>query len=143
MDDFTYENNLGPKFPSQVIRNAEIIEGNRGPRTIKKTIYAEGIVPMNYTKQISDDGVEQENYECHYNVVGGDPNNDTVRNVSYNSKIVTTPDGGYSSSTSSYSSSISSYSSYSSTSTGKHQVNAKGKEGFKAIKNHPHPHAYN
>lgn len=89
--------------------------------------------PMNHTKQIFE--VEQENYECNYSVVGGDPNNDTVRNVSYNSTIVTTPDGGYSSSTSSYSSH--------STSTGKHQVNAKSTEGFKAIKNHPHPHAYN
>uniref|UniRef100_A0A7N2LWH8 Uncharacterized protein n=1 Tax=Quercus lobata TaxID=97700 RepID=A0A7N2LWH8_QUELO len=100
MGDFTYENNLVPKFPSQVIRNAEIIEGNGGPRTIKKTIYAE------------------------------------VRNVSYNSKIVTTLDGGYSSSTSSYRS-------YSSTSTGKRQVNAEGTGRIKAIKNHPHPHAYN
>ncbi|XP_030974761.1 major allergen Mal d 1-like [Quercus lobata] len=116
MGDFTYENNLVPKFPSQVIRNAEIIEGNGGPRTIKKTIYAEE--------------------ECNYSVVGGDPNNDTVRNVSYNSKIVTTLDGGYSSSTSSYRS-------YSSTSTGKRQVNAEGTGRIKAIKNHPHPHAYN
>lgn len=42
MGDFTYENNLVPKFPSQVIRNAEIIEGNRGPGTIKETIIVEG-----------------------------------------------------------------------------------------------------
>nr|POE95124.1 major pollen allergen car b 1 isoforms 1a and 1b [Quercus suber] len=80
MGDFTYENKLIPKSPPQIIRNAEKIEGNGGPRTIKETIFVEGIGPMNHTKQISDDGVEQESLS--YNIIGGDRNNSTFSNIS-------------------------------------------------------------
>ncbi|KAM3707324.1 hypothetical protein ACJW31_02G016300 [Castanea mollissima] len=131
MGDFTYENNLVPKFPSQVIRNAEIIEGNRGPGTIKETIFVEGIGPMNHTKQISDDGVAQESLSFNY-TFGGDRNNGTFSNISGETKTTTTPDGGYRYQRSQHSES------YTVT-----RGNATGTEGFKTIENRPHPHAYN
>lgn len=64
---------------------------------------------MNHTKQISDDGVEQESLS--YNIIGGDRNNSTFSNISGETKTTTTPDGSciYHSSRSSQS--------YSSTST--------------------------
>ena len=97
-------------------------------------LYFSGIGPVNHTKQISDDGIEQESIS--YNIIGGDRNNGTFSNISGETKTTTTPDDSYS-----YHSSRSSQSYYSSSTvtTG----NATGTEGFKTIENHPHAHAYN
>ncbi|KAK9992178.1 hypothetical protein SO802_027163 [Lithocarpus litseifolius] len=84
--------NLIPKVVPQAIKSTEIIEGNGGPGTIKKITFGEG----SQFKQAKHrtDVLDPENFTYSFSVIEGDALFDKLENVSTETKIVASPDGG-------------------------------------------------
>ncbi|KAK4586571.1 hypothetical protein RGQ29_023641 [Quercus rubra] len=84
--------NLIPKLAPHAIKSAEIIEGNGGPGTIKKITFGEGS-QFKYVKHRIDE-IDQANFTYCYSVIEGDIVNELLEKISYEIKIVASPDGG-------------------------------------------------
>ncbi|EEF45608.1 major allergen Pru ar 1 [Ricinus communis] len=84
--------NTIPKILPQAIKSIEIIEGNGGPGTIKKTTFAEGS-EVKYIKHKTE-AIDQDHFIYNYSAIGGDPWMDTLDKISYETKMVPSPDGG-------------------------------------------------
>ncbi|KAB1213901.1 Major allergen Pru ar 1 [Morella rubra] len=84
--------NLIPKVAPQAIKACETIEGNGGPGTIKKITFGEGS-QFKYVKHRIDE-VDHANFAYGYSVIEGDALSDTLEKISYEIKIVASPDGG-------------------------------------------------
>ncbi|KAG2726988.1 hypothetical protein I3760_01G139000 [Carya illinoinensis] len=132
--------NLVPKVVPQAIKSTEIIEGDGGPGTIKKINFGEGS-QFKYVKH-KIDAIDHANLSYGYSVIEGDALGDVLEKISYEIKIVASPDGG---------SILKSTSHYHI--KGNHEIKAEevkaGKEKaaglFKAIEEYllAHPDAYN
>ncbi|XP_062175987.1 major allergen Pru ar 1-like isoform X1 [Alnus glutinosa] len=85
---------LLPKILKHGIKevNVEILEGNGGPGTIKKITFHEGS-HLKFLKHRTD-GLDKENFTYNYSVVEGGPLSETLEKVSYETKLVASPDGG-------------------------------------------------
>ncbi|GFZ11449.1 hypothetical protein Acr_22g0008470 [Actinidia rufa] len=68
--------NLIPKILPQAIKSVEILEGDGGPGTIKFTTFGE------------------ENFTYSYTIIDGDALMGTLETISYEVKILPSPDGG-------------------------------------------------
>ncbi|XP_050239867.1 major allergen Pru ar 1-like isoform X6 [Quercus robur] len=84
--------NLIPKIAPQAIKSAEIIEGNGGPGTIKKVNFGEGS-QFNYVKHRIDE-IDDVNFTYSYSLIEGDALTDIIEKISYEIKLVASPDGG-------------------------------------------------
>eukprot|EP01083_Nonionella_stella_P263477 894987_1 len=84
--------NLIPKVVPQAIKSVEIIEGNGGPGTIRKITFGEGS-KYKYGKHRID-VMDPEHFTCCFSVIEGDALFDKLENVSTETKIVASPDGG-------------------------------------------------
>ncbi|KAJ9699686.1 hypothetical protein PVL29_005516 [Vitis rotundifolia] len=69
---------LIPKILPQVIKSTEIIEGDGGPGSIKKIMFGE----------------DKDNFTYSYSVIEGDALMGTLESISYEVKLVASPDGG-------------------------------------------------
>ncbi|RVW39983.1 Major allergen Pru av 1 [Vitis vinifera] len=83
---------LIPKILPQAIKSTEIIEGDGGPGSIKKITFGEGS-QFNYVKHRVD-GIDKENFTYSYSVIEGDALMGTLESISYEVKLVPSPDGG-------------------------------------------------
>ncbi|PON61986.1 Bet v I type allergen [Trema orientale] len=84
--------NLIPKVVPQAIKSTEILEGNGGPGTIKKINFGEGSQYKYVKHQV--DGLDAEKFTYNYSVIEGDALGDVVEKISYETKLVASPDGG-------------------------------------------------
>ncbi|KAG2726987.1 hypothetical protein I3760_01G138900 [Carya illinoinensis] len=84
--------NLIPKVVPQAIQASEIIEGNGGPGTIKKITFGEGS-QFKYVKHKIDE-VDHTNFTYGYSIIEGDALSNIIEKISYEIKIVASPDGG-------------------------------------------------
>ncbi|GMY27833.1 major allergen Pru ar 1-like [Fagus crenata] len=132
--------NLIPKILPHAIKSAEILEGNGGPGTIKKITFHEGSQFKFIKHKI--DAIDKENYVYNYSVIEGQPLSDKIEKISYETKLVASPDGG------SIFKSISKYHAKDDVEISEEQIKA-GKEKasglFKAVEGYllANPEAYN
>ncbi|KAB1213914.1 Major allergen Pru av 1 [Morella rubra] len=85
--------NLIPKVAPQAIQKAEIIEGDGGPGTIRKITFGEGS-QFKYAKHKIDE-VDEANFKYNYSVIElDDALGDKLEKISYETKLVPSPDGG-------------------------------------------------
>ena len=84
--------NLIPKIAPQAIKSVEILEGNGGPGTIKKSTFGEGSNYKYVKHQV--DGLDAENFTYNYSMIEGDALGDAVEKISYGIKLVASADGG-------------------------------------------------
>jgi len=84
--------NLIPKISPHSIKSTEIIEGNGGPGTIKKVTFHEGSHFKFLKHKI--DAIDKENFTYNYSVIEGGPLSDKIEKISYETKLVASPDGG-------------------------------------------------
>uniref|UniRef100_A0AB38YAF4 Cora1.07-like protein variant 2 n=1 Tax=Corylus avellana TaxID=13451 RepID=A0AB38YAF4_CORAV len=86
--------NLVPKIYKHGINdlNVEILEGHGGPGTIKKFTFHEG-GHLKFLKH-KVDVLDKEHFTYNYSVVEGGPLSETLEKVSYETKLVASPDGG-------------------------------------------------
>ncbi|XP_050239887.1 major allergen Pru ar 1-like [Quercus robur] len=84
--------NLIPKISPHSIKSTEIIEGNGGPGTIKKVTFHEGDHFKFLKHKI--DAIDKENFTYNYSVIEGGPLSDKIEKISYETKLVASPDGG-------------------------------------------------
>ncbi|XP_061344844.1 major allergen Pru av 1-like [Gastrolobium bilobum] len=84
--------NVFPKVLPDFIKSVEIIEGDGGPGSIKKLTLGEGKL-IGYVKQ-KVDAVDAENYVYHYSVIEGSALPHPLEKISYEHKMVESPDGG-------------------------------------------------
>ncbi|KAJ9181861.1 hypothetical protein P3X46_005908 [Hevea brasiliensis] len=84
--------NIIPQILPQAIKSIEILEGNGGPGTIKKTTFAEG----NEFKYVKNkiEAIDKDNFTYSYTSIEGEPWIDTLEKVYYEVKIVPSADGG-------------------------------------------------
>ncbi|KDP26937.1 hypothetical protein JCGZ_21030 [Jatropha curcas] len=75
-----------------VIKSIEIIEGNGGPGTIKKTTFVEGS-EVKYVKNRID-AIDKDNFIYNYTTFEGALWSNTIEKVSYEIKLVSAPNGG-------------------------------------------------
>ena len=84
--------NLIPKVVPQAISSTEILAGNGGPGTVKKITFGEGS-QFKYVKH-QVDALDADNFTYNYTVIEGDALGDAVEKISYETKLVASPDGG-------------------------------------------------
>ncbi|KAL5541893.1 hypothetical protein UlMin_009603 [Ulmus minor] len=84
--------NLIPKIAPQAIKGAEIVEGDGGPGTIKKITFGEGS-QFSYVKH-KIESIDKENFTYNYSLIEGDVLSDKIEKISYETKLVASPDGG-------------------------------------------------
>ncbi|KAK4586586.1 hypothetical protein RGQ29_023656 [Quercus rubra] len=84
--------NLIPKISPHTIKSTEIIEGNGGAGTIKKVTFHEGSHFKFLKHKI--DAIDKENFTYNYSVIEGGPLSDKIEKISYETKLVPSPDGG-------------------------------------------------
>ncbi|KAG6731695.1 hypothetical protein I3843_01G134400 [Carya illinoinensis] len=84
--------NLIPKVVPQAVKSTEIIEGNGGPGTIKKITFGEGS-QFKYVKHRID-AIDEANCAYNYSVIEGDALSGIIEKISYEIKIVASPNGG-------------------------------------------------
>ncbi|PON61978.1 Bet v I type allergen [Parasponia andersonii] len=84
--------NLIPKIASQAIKEVEILEGDGGPGTIKKITFGEGS-SFSYVKH-KVEAIDKDNLSHSYSLIEGDALTDKLEKISYESKLVASPDGG-------------------------------------------------
>ncbi|XP_012068522.2 major allergen Pru av 1 [Jatropha curcas] len=75
-----------------VIKSIEIIEGNGGPGTIKKTTFVEGS-EVKYVKNRID-AIDKDNFIHNYTTIEGALWSDTLEKISYEIKLVPASNGG-------------------------------------------------
>ncbi|KAF2313852.1 hypothetical protein GH714_018330 [Hevea brasiliensis] len=81
-----------PSIVPQAVKSVEIIEGNGGPGTIKKTTFAEG-KEYKYIKT-KVEAVDKDNFKNSYSIIEAEPKLDVIEKISYEIEIVASPDGG-------------------------------------------------
>ncbi|KAJ9181863.1 hypothetical protein P3X46_005910 [Hevea brasiliensis] len=84
--------NIIPKILPQAIKSIEILEGNGGPGTIKKTTFAEGS-EFKYVKN-KIEAIDKDTFTYSYSSIEGEPWIDTLEKIYYEVKIVPSADGG-------------------------------------------------
>ncbi|PQQ21467.1 major allergen Pru ar 1 [Prunus yedoensis var. nudiflora] len=84
--------NLVPKIAPQAVKSAEIVEGDGGVGTIKKTSFGEGS-QFGYVKHRID-GIDKDNFSYSYTLIEGDALSDVIEKIAYDIKLVASPDGG-------------------------------------------------
>ncbi|KAL5541898.1 hypothetical protein UlMin_009610 [Ulmus minor] len=84
--------NLIPKIAPQAVKSAEILEGDGGAGTIKKITFGEGS-QYNYVKH-KIESIDKENFTYNYTLIEGDALSDKIEKISYETKLVASPDGG-------------------------------------------------
>nr|CAN75490.1 hypothetical protein VITISV_017149 [Vitis vinifera] len=84
--------NLIPKARPQAIKSVEIIQGEGGPGTIKKIHFGEGSQFKSVTHRV--DGIDKENFTYSYSIIEGDALMGILESISYEVKLVASPDGG-------------------------------------------------
>ncbi|KAM7280350.1 hypothetical protein ACFE04_007484 [Oxalis oulophora] len=84
--------NLIRKIAPQVIKSIDIVEGDGGPGSIKQVTFHKGH-KSNYLKQRID-SIDSENFTYCYSIVGGDAIVNKVQKISFETKILPSPDGG-------------------------------------------------
>ncbi|XP_012084573.1 major allergen Pru ar 1 [Jatropha curcas] len=90
---FLFESHIyAPKILPQTIKNIEILQGDGGVGTIKKTNFADGF-EVKYIKH-KIDAVDKDNFTFKYTSFEGEPWLDTLDKVVYETQVVPTPDGG-------------------------------------------------
>ncbi|KAL7124174.1 hypothetical protein ABFS83_14G030200 [Erythranthe nasuta] len=82
------ETNL-PKVIPKAIKSVEILHGDGGAGTIRKTTFADGSAA---TYKIH--ALETENYECKFSMIEGSTLGDKLESIHFDQKIVDTKDGG-------------------------------------------------
>ncbi|XP_050220325.1 major allergen Pru ar 1-like [Mercurialis annua] len=80
---------LIPKIVPSI--SIEILEGTGGPGTIKKTSFSQGDIKYIKTKV---DSTDKENFTHSYSIIGGEPWMPELEKVSYEVKVLASPDGG-------------------------------------------------
>ena len=70
----------------------EILKGNGGPGTIKKSTFGEGSNYKYVKHQV--DGLDAEKFTYRYSMIEGDALGDVIEKISYENKLVTSTDGG-------------------------------------------------
>ncbi|KAA8518145.1 hypothetical protein F0562_015619 [Nyssa sinensis] len=83
---------LIPKILPQVIKSAEIIEGEGGAGTIKLITFGKGSQFKSVKHRV--DGIDRENFTYSYSIIEGDTLMGMLESISYEIKIQTTPNGG-------------------------------------------------
>ncbi|KAJ9684962.1 hypothetical protein PVL29_017116 [Vitis rotundifolia] len=83
--------NLIPNILPQAIKCVEIIEGDGWPGSIKKITFGEGS-QFNYVKHRVD-GIYKENFTYSKSVIEGDALMGTLEAISYEVKLVASPNG--------------------------------------------------
>ncbi|OAY56075.1 major allergen Pru ar 1 [Manihot esculenta] len=84
--------NAVPTILPQLIESVEILEGDGGPGTIKKTNFAEGS-EFKYIRTIVE-AMDKDNMTHCYSVIGGDQWLDVLEKITYETKVEASPDGG-------------------------------------------------
>ena len=84
--------NLIPKIAPQAIKSVDILEGNGGPGTVKKSSFGEGSNYKYVKHQV--DGLDAENFTYSYSMIEGDALGDVIEKISYETKLVASADGG-------------------------------------------------
>ncbi|KAH0993011.1 hypothetical protein GBA52_004494 [Prunus armeniaca] len=84
--------NLVPKIAPQAIKSAEIVEGDGGVGTIKKTSFGEGSEYSYVKHQV--DALDKDNFVYNYSLIEGDALSDKIEKISYEIKLVASADGG-------------------------------------------------
>ncbi|PON61981.1 Bet v I type allergen [Parasponia andersonii] len=84
--------NLIPKIAPQAIKQVEILKGDGGPGTVKKITFGEGS-SFNYVKH-KVEAVDKDNFSHSYSLIEGDALTDKLEKISYETKLVASPDGG-------------------------------------------------
>nr|AAX20938.1 Mal d 1.0406 [Malus domestica] len=84
--------NLIPKIAPQAIKSTEIIEGDGGVGTIKKVTFGEGS-QYGYVKQRVN-GIDKDNFTYSYSMIEGDTLSDKLEKITYETKLIASPDGG-------------------------------------------------
>ncbi|KAJ7955168.1 Major allergen d 1 [Quillaja saponaria] len=85
-------NNLVTKVAPQVIKSIEVIEGDGGVGSIKKVTFYDGNKVKFFKEKI--EAIDKENFTNLYTIIEGDVLTDKLEKVSYEKKIIATPDGG-------------------------------------------------
>uniref|UniRef100_A0A5B7C962 Putative major allergen Pru ar 1 n=1 Tax=Davidia involucrata TaxID=16924 RepID=A0A5B7C962_DAVIN len=83
---------LIPKILPQAIKSVEVIEGDGGPGSIKLVTFGEGSQFKSLKHKI--DGIDKENFTYSYSIIEGDALMGVLESISYEIKIVASPDGG-------------------------------------------------
>nr|CAA96536.1 major allergen Mal d1 [Malus domestica] len=84
--------NLIPKIAPQAIKSTKIIEGDGGVGTIKKVTFGEGS-QYGYVKQRVN-GIDKDNFTYSYSMIEGDTLSDKLEKITYETKLIASPDGG-------------------------------------------------
>ncbi|KAM0965936.1 hypothetical protein ACFX2C_021764 [Malus domestica] len=84
--------NLIPKIAPQAIKSTEIIEGDGGVGTIKKVTFGEGS-QYGYVKQRVN-GIDKDNFTYSYSMIEGDTLSVKLEKITYETKLIASPDGG-------------------------------------------------
>ncbi|XP_068326731.1 major allergen Pru ar 1-like [Pyrus communis] len=84
--------NLIPKIAPQAIKCTEIIEGDGGVGTIKKVTFGEGS-QYGYVKQRIN-GIDKDNFTYSYSMIEGDTLSDKLEKITYETKLIASPNGG-------------------------------------------------
>ncbi|KAB2625168.1 major allergen Pru ar 1-like [Pyrus ussuriensis x Pyrus communis] len=84
--------NLIPKIAPQAIKSTEIIEGDGGVGTIKKVTFGEGS-QYGYVKQRIN-GIDKDNFTYSYSMIEGDTLSDKLEKITYETKLIASPNGG-------------------------------------------------
>ncbi|KAL6343876.1 hypothetical protein AAG906_027648 [Vitis piasezkii] len=95
MGVITYEMEVTSSIPPAKMfkaSNVEIIQGDGGPGTIKKIYFGEGSQFKSVTHRV--DGIDKENFTYSYSIIEGDALMGILESISYEVKLVASPDGG-------------------------------------------------
>ncbi|KAA8527413.1 hypothetical protein F0562_034872 [Nyssa sinensis] len=84
--------NLIPKILPQAIKCVEVLHGDGGPGTIKLITFGEGSQFKSVKHRV--DAIDKENFTYSYSIIEGDALMDILESISYEIKIVASPDGG-------------------------------------------------
>jgi len=84
--------NLIPKILPQAIKSVEVIEGNGEPGSVKVITFGEGSQFKSVKHRV--DGIDKENFTYSYSIIEGDALMGILESISYETKIVASPDGG-------------------------------------------------
>jgi len=84
--------NLVPKIAPQFIKSAAILQGDGGAGTIKQVTLADD-APFPFLKYKIDE-LDEAQFTCKYTLIEGGELSETIKSISFESKLVPTADGG-------------------------------------------------
>ncbi|OMO58380.1 hypothetical protein COLO4_03599 [Corchorus olitorius] len=83
---------LIPKIVPKAFKSVELIEGDGGPGSIKKITFGEGS-QFNYIKH-KVETLDKDNFTYCYSVIEGDALMNTLEKITYETKLLASPEGG-------------------------------------------------